>query len=511
MIHKDRERLAVHLKTLLGYNKVPEQKTPLIVGFDGVRLDTRISERLKKINPIGIILFKRNIISFEQTRDLIISLRALLGELIVTIDHEGGLVNRLPPAIMSAPSAFALGQLSDEDCVRDALWWHAKPLSEMGFDLNLAPVLDLFIKEGSPAIGMRAFSGDPGLTGRYGEIFLETHRSWGLGCCVKHFPGHGRSRSDTHFEEGQVEVGLDLLEGSDLEPFARTIKDAAAVMPAHLVYPALDPENMATFSSGILSGLLRGKMGFEGLLISDCVEMKAISGKNDPRQIVQRGLKAGLDLFISSYSLIKNPGFQLEMADALMNALKSEGGKERQAEIQQRLDGFRADFKRRDGLAPSPHPQRDLIGIHQKSIRVTRRRLASPENGIFLIELAREIKSGVAPEMARDSISGFLRGRLGNIKKSLVIDSKDNRSLEAAVKEANRLKLTAVFLSRDLFSEASFEAVTIQIKRAVSSLHIALLDYRDLQGAACEEWAVFGANSGSLEALIKMLNEFLDG
>jgi beta-N-acetylhexosaminidase len=283
---------------------------PLIIGFDGTDLNKKLQQHLLKINPVGIVLFKRNIVSLDQTKELIRQIRELLGQIVVAIDHEGGLVNRFPDNCPAPPSPMSLNRSGADQLLIAACRMQAEILAYLGINLNFAPVLDLAAGLINPAIGTRAFSDNPHDVARYGKICVAAHREFSIGTCAKHFPGHGRSETDSHYATGEVLADEPTLWAEDLLPFRELIVDEVpAVMLAHLIYPALDPGIPAIFSRKIVTELLRNKLGFEGLIISDCVEMSAVGDSNSPLQIIQQGVSAGIDLFISSFSLKKARSF----------------------------------------------------------------------------------------------------------------------------------------------------------------------------------------------------------
>ncbi|NQU65179.1 MAG: glycoside hydrolase family 3 protein, partial [SAR324 cluster bacterium] len=298
---------------------------PLVIGFEGTSLNKKLQQHLLKINPVGIILFKRNIVSLNQTRDLIRQIRELLGQILVTLDHEGGLVNRLPENCPAPPSPMALNRSGDEELIQAACRMQAEILAYLGINLNFAPVLDLAAGFINPAIGTRAFADSPEEVSAYGQICVAAHRDLSIGTCAKHFPGHGNSPIDSHYASGEVRVDEPTLWVNDLRPFRELIAQGIpTVMLAHLIYPSLDPGNPAMLSRKIVTELLREKLGFEGIVISDCVEMSAVSEAYTPSQIIQRGLSAGVDLFISSFSLMKSSEFQLLLKKTIEEVQQSQ-------------------------------------------------------------------------------------------------------------------------------------------------------------------------------------------
>ncbi|MDW8371455.1 MAG: glycoside hydrolase family 3 N-terminal domain-containing protein, partial [Geminicoccaceae bacterium] len=172
----------------------------------------------------------------------------------------------------------------------------ARDLAEVGIDASAAPVLDLGLPETTSAIGDRAFAADPSLVGRLGRAFLRGLGAGGVLGVVKHLPGHGRARVDSHRELPRVDASRALLEASDFRPFA-ACASAPLGMTAHVLYPALDPERPATLSARIVAEVIRGRIGFRGLLLSDDLEMGALDGPLSER--ARAALAAGCDLVLA--------------------------------------------------------------------------------------------------------------------------------------------------------------------------------------------------------------------
>ncbi len=244
---------------------------------------------LRTHNPCGVILFARNIASSQQLRALIAALRRVLpAGAVLMVDQEGGRVARLrpphwrghPPAasLRSLRAAWLTGALIGLDCVG------------AGFDVVAAPVLDLAISGAHSVIGDRAFGEDPVWVGRLGRAFAAGLLAAGVQPIGKHIPGHGRARVDSHLELPRVEAN-DL--DADLLPFALNA-DLPWAMSAHIVYPAWDPALPATLSPTVISTIIRGRIGFEGVLVTDDIAMRALSGS--PAELARQALTAGCDV-----------------------------------------------------------------------------------------------------------------------------------------------------------------------------------------------------------------------
>ncbi|WP_192245971.1 beta-N-acetylhexosaminidase [Mesorhizobium silamurunense] len=236
--------------------------------------------------PWGFILFARNVGETEQIRDLVDSMRDCIGrpDAPVFIDQEGGRVQRLrPPLAPNYPAGGALGALwrDDREAGRRAAWLlarlHAFDLLRHGITADCLPVLDVPIAGASDVIGARAYGMEPNAVIELGKASAEGLMSGGVLPVMKHVPGHGRAFADTHFALPTVDTPLAELRQHDFAPF-KALNHLPMAMTAHVVYSAVDPDNPATTSAKVVNELIRGEIGFDGLLMSDDTSMKALSG-----------------------------------------------------------------------------------------------------------------------------------------------------------------------------------------------------------------------------------------
>ena len=270
-----------------GRTQLADQR-PLPVVFGCLQTDLSATERrfFENFNPFGFILFKRNCHSPEQVRRLIKELRFAVGrdDAPIFIDQEGGRVARLqPPHWSSYPAArlYAITYKKDPEWATEALKLYsrvvANDLASLGITVNCAPVVDLFYQGASPAIGDRAFSRKPAVTAALARLQAETFLENGILPVIKHFPGHGRLRVDPHEAVPTINATLAELESDDFVPF-ELLKDLPIGMNSHAIFTALDPHNPASLSSYVQQEIIRGRLGFDGLLLSDDIVMKALQG-----------------------------------------------------------------------------------------------------------------------------------------------------------------------------------------------------------------------------------------
>ena len=277
---------------------------PVIFGCSGTRLTSAERNLFKAADPLGFILFKRNIEDVEQVRYLILELQQAVGRdtVAIAIDQEGGRVSRLqPPNWPKYPAARVFGQIyeRDSDWGIEAIRLYSRILAHelvsLGFTINCAPVVDLFDPEGSDAIGDRAFSRHSTIVAALARTQVETFLLNGLMPVIKHLPGHGKLKVDPHFVLPVIDAPLAELEGQDFVPF-ELLKDVPLGMNSHAIFKALDADNPASLSSIVNNDIIRGKLGFDGLLLSDDLTMKALNGAAD--DLARRAIDAGNDIVL---------------------------------------------------------------------------------------------------------------------------------------------------------------------------------------------------------------------
>ena len=269
----------------------------LAVGFDGVALPEDIVALAEETGLGGVVLFARNCPSLEVVLALTAAARALGPDLLILVDHEGGRVHRLPPPFTRFPSAAVVGRAGDPTLAARVARAMARELRAAGFDSGLTPVLDCLTEPRSAAIGDRAYGADPEQVAACGVAFVEAALDEGLLPVAKHFPGHGRTPLDSHHVLPEIAVPRTTLEATELLPFRRAVRAGCpAVMVSHVRYRCLDPEWPASMSGVVISGLLRGELGFDGLVLSDDLEMKAVAEGWGIATAAARFLEAGGDL-----------------------------------------------------------------------------------------------------------------------------------------------------------------------------------------------------------------------
>ena len=313
----------------------------------------------------GICLFGSNLTgSTGDVRALTDAVRRARPDALVAVDEEGGDVTRLHTRTGSPVlGAAQLGTIDDLALTAAAGRAVAADLRAAGVDLDLGPVADVNSNPDNPVIGTRSFGSDPGLVGRHVAAWVGGLQSGGVAACVKHFPGHGDTSMDSHLALPIVDVDLDILAGRELVPFAAAVDaGVAAVMTSHLLVPAVDPDLPATLSPRVLA-LLRGGLGFTGLIVTDALDMAGVSdGRGIPEAAVL-SLVAGADLLCLGPD--KDVALVREVQSAIVSAVRS--GRLREARLVEaaaRVDGLR--------LRPSssPAPTTDQLAGARRAVTV---------------------------------------------------------------------------------------------------------------------------------------------
>jgi beta-N-acetylhexosaminidase len=270
---------------------------PLLIDLHSTELSASERELLRRPNVAGICLFARNLRGVEQGRELVAEvLVAAQRPLIIAIDQEGGGVVRLPE-LPVAPSAMALGAAGDKVLSERLGFTTGRGLRRIGVNVDFAPVADVQSNPANPIIGDRAFGADPTVVGEHVAAFVRGLQRSGVAATLKHFPGHGDVAIDSHVALPRLEADEQQLQALELPPFAAGIAaGAAAVMSAHLIVGVLDPDLPATLSPTILEGLLRQRLGFEGLIFSDALDMRAIADRWGESEAALLAFHAGVDV-----------------------------------------------------------------------------------------------------------------------------------------------------------------------------------------------------------------------
>lgn len=323
----------------------------VIAGFGGTTAE-RFLEALRRGHRGGAILFRRNLPDLATSHALTTAIHRAFeasgqpGTALVAVDEEGGRVARLPAPFPRLPPMRRLGERGDVELTRAAARMVGRRLRALGFTLDFAPVADVDSNPANPIIGDRAFSSEPGAVGAHAVAFSRGLEDEGVLACGKHVPGHGDTDTDSHVALPVVRHDRARLEAVELAPFRALARaHVPSLMTAHVVVEALDPARPATLSPRVLRELVREHVGFDGLLVSDDLEMAAVAARHDPAESAVLAVAAGCDaLLVCSDE---------DAADRVVLALAREA--EANEAFSSRLDEARARCARaRARVAPRP-------------------------------------------------------------------------------------------------------------------------------------------------------------
>ena len=279
----------------------------MLVGFEGTTPSPEFASFIRSSPPAGVIFFRRNFEDTTQIAALVRQIRALWPSgspaPLLAIDQEGGRVRRLKaphcPEFASIPAMAKLGAVDDPKLTEAVGALTGRQLASLGFNLNFAPVLDVDSNPDNPIIGDRAFGADPERVIRHGLAFARGLHAAGVVACGKHFPGHGDTDVDSHLALPRLSHDIARLHACELPPFAAAVAaDIPMIMSAHVVFSALDDQVPATLSPTVIPQILRDEMGYDGVVVSDDLEMNAIASHFTPNEVAALGLAAGIDLFL---------------------------------------------------------------------------------------------------------------------------------------------------------------------------------------------------------------------
>ncbi|MEU2510491.1 glycoside hydrolase family 3 protein [Streptomyces syringium] len=481
--------------------------TVLQPGFTGTTAPDWLLRRLGEgLASVG--LFGRNIASPEQLAALTARLRAERADVLVAIDEEGGDVTRLEVRTGSSfPGNLALGAVDDTRLTRAVAHELGRRLAACGVNLNWAPSADVNSDPDNPVIGVRSFGADPALVARHTAAYIEGMQAAGVAACAKHFPGHGDTAVDSHHDLPRIDADLITLYARELVPFRAAIAAGTkAVMSAHILLPALDAALPATLSPAALHGLLRGPateggLGFDGLIVTDGMEMRAISGTYGIERGSVMAIAAGADAICVGGGLADEDTV-LRLRDALVGAVRSgELSEERLADAAARVralarwtSGAGADKEEGTGSAPG-------VGLTaaRRALRVTATGPYEPIAGpayvaaftpVANIAVGDETPWGVAAELAR-LLPGTETGTYGRDAAGTeeVLRAAGGRRIVAVVRDAHRHPWMAEALGALVAARPDTVVVEMGLNQAppVGALHIATHGAARVCGLAAAE------------------------
>ncbi|KOV69216.1 glycoside hydrolase family 3 protein [Streptomyces sp. MMG1121] len=473
-------------------------------GFDGTTAPEWVRRRLGE-GLASVALFGRNVVTEQQVTALTGQLRAERDDLLVAIDEESGDVTRLDVRTGSSfPGNHALGAVDDPDLTRAVSRELGRRLAACGVNFDWAPSADVNANPDNPVIGVRSFGASTDLVARHTAAWVEGLQSTGVAACTKHFPGHGDTNVDSHHAVPRIDVDADTLYERELPPFRAAIAAGTrAIMSAHILVPALDPDRPGTLSSRILTDLLRGELGYQGLIVTDGMEMRAISGTYGLEHGVVLAIAAGADAICVGGGLC-DEGTVLGLRDALVAAVRSgELPEERLADAAARVrDLARWTARARSGGDTAAQPEIGLVAA-RRALRVTRTGAAAPlDTPVYVaqfepernIAVGDQTPWGVAAELER-LLPGTTAGSFtGDGAGTDALTAADGRRIVAVVRDEHRHPWMGSALDTLIAARSDTVVVEMGLPQAAprGATHIATYGAARVCGVAAAEAVVAG-------------------
>lgn len=431
-----------------------------VVGFDGFEPTEDLRTLLTEYRCGNVIYFSRNIDTPEQVATLSEELQGTAMEggpgipLFVTADQEGGVVSRTDWGT-ELPAQMSMGASGDAELAREAGGAVGAELASIGVNFDLTPVLDVNNNPDNPVIGVRSFGEDPDLVGELGAAMAEGMQSEGVLACGKHFPGHGDTSADSHHELPVVDHDRERLDAVELAPFARSI-DAGidAIMTTHVSFPTItgDDETPATVSRAVQTELLREQLGFEGLVVTDGMEMSAIAdGMGTPEGCVQ-AIEAGCDLLLVCHT----PDTQQASVRAVIEAVES--GRLDEARIDDAVERILA-YKQRRSVGEG------VPSVERWEATADRSRKTGREVAVAGISVARDRTGTIPFDIDRPlHLVGFTGGRASPAEDdrydpSLVADALGEAGFDIEQHDVETAAALPAFDAGDQVALAAYNAV----------------------------------------------------
>ncbi len=473
----------------------------VMVDIPDTQLSPETKAHLERYKPGGIILFRKNLVSLEQAKTLILELKALLGErLLLAIDMEGGGVwrtNFLP----YAPSAMSLGAANDPALARQIGALVGRSLRALGVNWNFAPVLDVNNNPANPVISDRSFGENPKQVAALGLAWAEGLISAGVAACAKHFPGHGDTHLDSHLALPTVTRNLEGLEEFELVPFrAAVATDLPSIMTAHIIYPAIDPEFPATLSKKILTGLLRERAKYNGVIVTDSMGMDAIDKNYGRGEAAILSILAGADMI----EALGSQESQIQTFEALEAATRD--GRIRPERLEESLKRLQ-NLAKRFPIAPLEYSfeqmntdSKIMQGAWQRGIVAHNNPVLPALGSSLTLLVAQEVQSENVSELG---ISGSsLAAALSSIYEVQSIFYDQKNPLGALEQVQNTMQ--PIIFASTTRRRLSFEAKALA-KAAKPSLHLALWNAYNVLDVPAPALITFGYRPEAINALLEIL------
>ncbi|XID95489.1 beta-N-acetylhexosaminidase [Paenibacillaceae bacterium WGS1546] len=442
-----------------------------MVGFDGLEPNREIADLIRDYGVGGIIYFRRNLRDAAQVGKLSAELQAASGiPLFIAIDQEGGMVVRLEDGVTVMPGAMAQGAADHMDLTFEAAKWSGAELRSIGINMNFAPCLDVNNNPRNPVIGVRSYGEDPQRVAALGAAAIHGYKEGGIVAVAKHFPGHGDTAVDSHHALPVVPHDKARLSEVELAPFRHAIEQQAeAIMTAHVVFPAFEPDNVpATLSERILTGLLRKQLGFEGVIVTDCLEMNAVSETIGVARGAVEAVKAGADLILVSHRASRQTAALEAVLEAVMTGEIPESRIDEAArrlwELKHRRGLFRNDVPATD-RARAEQIQRELCRSAVTVVKGADRLPLAKDGKISVVWTEPQTRTEVIEVILQERTLGAALGEAGYDVEEIRVGTDPTPEDASAARASAASAAIVVFASYD----ASFSDGQAQLIRELSA------------------------------------------
>lgn len=411
----------------------------IATGFPGKEMPAGFVEAVKKFKIGNIILFSRNIESLEQLNALCVEIDSLVASEtgrrpFIMIDQEGGMVSRLPEDAPVVPGQMALASLGSEETIENCAYLNGRLLMDVGCNFNLAPTVDVNENPANPVIGVRSFGDSFERVARCSALAVEGYARSGILSCAKHFPGHGNTFLDSHLALPSVDRTLDEMEGQ-LLPFRKAIEAGVpAVMTSHILFPKIEKEAVpCTMSPLMLRGLLRERMKFDGLIITDCMAMQAIAKYYGTVNGAVRALAAGADIVLVSHHADLAAQAMMEMARGLESGLLDRSALDRGLGRIERLKRSLPAPKRIGDMGRFEKTRKRFDETARRCVATLKEGRPSDLSRLVFIAPQAYITSNISDQIDRKGFAPWMRERFPGSEAVVVSADPDGEEIERIV------------------------------------------------------------------------------
>jgi beta-N-acetylhexosaminidase len=442
---------------------LPEKIGQMVMcGFQGTQPSSEIEELIGKFHVGGVIYFSRNVNDSQQISQLSQDLQHIAKKsselpLLISIDQEGGMVARIVEGITLMPGNMALGATRDVQGVFEAAKISGKELRLLGINMNFAPSVDINNNPLNPVIGVRSYGEKADLVSEMGIAAFKGYQESGVAATIKHFPGHGDTDVDSHLDLPTILHDLGRLNQLELAPFRKAIEDGVdAIMTAHVVFPALGETNTpSTLSPKVISQLLRSQLNYNGVIVTDCMEMKAISDYFGTEEAAVAAVEAGVDIVLISHSFHRQVG----AIEALVKAVES--GRIPEARIDQSVERI-IQLKRNrkmDQWMESWDEIKDMIGeekgrsiaqgLSEKSITLikddTQQLPLNPQKKTYVLWTKVKVTSDIDEIFTqKDTLGGFLSSYITQMRERRIGTNPTEEEISDVLEESSNYEQVIV-------------------------------------------------------------------